>query len=146
MGSVHNDLATWAGRARVRGETFIEVDIETAEKAAATIVFQANEIEALRARAEKAEAERAEHWRLRREAEASRDLEAAIALSLEVDRDAAMEEAKRLRAIANDFQAQYVILTEALEQICDLDIRPYRCAAIARAALSEYRKEATDAS
>lgn len=38
MGSLHNDLATWAGKARARGQEIIWLDLETAERIAARIV------------------------------------------------------------------------------------------------------------
>ncbi|KQV27864.1 hypothetical protein ASC97_05735 [Rhizobium sp. Root1203] len=47
MGSIHNDLVTWAGRARRNGRDAISITIDTAEKAAELIVQQATEIEAL---------------------------------------------------------------------------------------------------
>ena len=31
MGEIHNDLATWAGKARARGQDTISLDIETAD-------------------------------------------------------------------------------------------------------------------
>ncbi len=48
MGSIHNDLHSWAASARVRGHKTIEISIEVAEKASEIIVSQANEIADLR--------------------------------------------------------------------------------------------------
>lgn len=49
MGSIHNDLHSWAASARVRGHKTIEISTEVAEKASEIIVSQANEIDDLRA-------------------------------------------------------------------------------------------------
>lgn len=48
--SLHNDLATWAGRARRAGRDTITLDIKTAEAVAARIVEMGNEIIDLRNR------------------------------------------------------------------------------------------------
>lgn len=52
----------------------------------------------LEARAERAEAERAEEWRKRRKAESDRDLAKAVAEQCKIDRDQAEAELARLRA------------------------------------------------
>ena len=48
--SLHNDLATWAGRARRNGHDTITVAVETAEAIAARMVEMGTEIEDLRNR------------------------------------------------------------------------------------------------
>lgn len=48
--SLHNDLATWAGKARQAGRDTITLDIKTAEAVAARIVEMGNEIIDLRNR------------------------------------------------------------------------------------------------
>lgn len=41
MSSLHNDLATWAGKARSRHEDTIELDVDTADKIAVLIAAAA---------------------------------------------------------------------------------------------------------
>ena len=48
MSSIHNDLATWAGRAAARGNDTIVITTDIAIKASEAIVTAATEIEALR--------------------------------------------------------------------------------------------------
>ena len=48
MSSVHNDLHSWAGKARSNGLDTIYISVDVADAAANTIVSQANEIAALR--------------------------------------------------------------------------------------------------
>lgn len=48
MSSIHNDLHSWAGKARSRGLPTIEITTEFADSASDIIVSQANEIAALR--------------------------------------------------------------------------------------------------
>jgi len=45
MSSVHNDLAGWAQKARLRGHKTIEIDVETADRAAEQIVQLATALE-----------------------------------------------------------------------------------------------------
>ena len=44
MSSAHNDLATWAGKARARGQKTIEITVELADEVSETIVRQASRI------------------------------------------------------------------------------------------------------
>ena len=37
MGSLHNDIHTWAGRARARGQDTIEIDLQTADRIVAAL-------------------------------------------------------------------------------------------------------------
>ncbi|MEH2695615.1 hypothetical protein GFL93_12665 [Rhizobium leguminosarum bv. viciae] len=48
MGSIHNDLHTWAANARIRGQKTIYIDLTTADKIVDCIVDQATEIDHLR--------------------------------------------------------------------------------------------------
>ncbi|MEK1908207.1 MAG: hypothetical protein AAAB13_20735 [Pseudomonas sp.] len=48
MSSVHNDLAGWAQKARLRGQKTIKIDVDTADRASEQIISQAVEIERLR--------------------------------------------------------------------------------------------------
>lgn len=44
MGSIHNDLATWAARTRAMGWNTMSISVDIAEKVSETIVEQANRI------------------------------------------------------------------------------------------------------
>ncbi|ANL02657.1 hypothetical protein [Rhizobium phage RHEph18] len=46
MSSIHNDLAGWAQKARLRGHKTIEIDVETADRASEQIVQLATALEA----------------------------------------------------------------------------------------------------
>lgn len=48
--SLHNDLATWAGQARLNKRNTIALDVKTAEAIAARMVEMGNEIQDLRNR------------------------------------------------------------------------------------------------
>ena len=48
--SLHNDLATWAGQARLNGHNKITLEVKTAEAIAARMVEMGNEIQDLRNR------------------------------------------------------------------------------------------------
>lgn len=51
MSSLHNDLATWAGKARMRKEENIYITIETAEKISEELMRLSNEVERLERKA-----------------------------------------------------------------------------------------------
>ena len=62
MGSVHNDLHTWAGKARRRGLDTIEIDLDTADRAAQQIVDLSNRVMDLEHQARRDEARPPKAW------------------------------------------------------------------------------------